>query len=120
MFWRSADDGEDLDGFPNEGVEITFFDLELDVEAHRDPMDETQPDPSVVESSAEEDFLGLSDLYWKSDSSLVCWNWVDWLNWMEFSEFKNRASTLFKLGMDPDAQEALKDATNLESKRNKK
>ncbi|KAL8146553.1 hypothetical protein AgCh_004328 [Apium graveolens] len=119
MFWRSADDGEDLDDFPNEEMELSEM-MELDVEADRDPMDESQPDSSAVESSAEEDFLGLSDLYWKSDSSLVCWNWVDWLNWMEFSEFKNRASTLFKLGMDTDAQEALKDATNLESKRNKK
>lgn len=27
MFWRSADDGEDVDGLPNEGVEITFFHL---------------------------------------------------------------------------------------------
>ena len=37
---------------------------ELDIEAHRDPMDESQPDPSAVESSADEDFTGLSDLYW--------------------------------------------------------
>lgn len=34
--------------------------------------------------------------------------------------FYLQAATLFKLGMDTDAQEALKDATNLESKRNKK
>ncbi|KAL8109542.1 hypothetical protein AgCh_025599 [Apium graveolens] len=31
-----------------------------------------------------------SDVGQKSDSSLVCQNWVDWLNWMELSEFKNR------------------------------
>lgn len=38
---------------------------ELDVEAHVDPMDdESQPDPSTVESSAKEDFTGLSDLCW--------------------------------------------------------
>ncbi|KAL8149901.1 TSL-kinase interacting protein 1 isoform X2 [Apium graveolens] len=37
---------------------------ELDVEAHGDPMDESQPDPSAVESSAKEDFTGLSDLCW--------------------------------------------------------
>ncbi|KAL8094238.1 serine/threonine-protein kinase BSK5-like [Apium graveolens] len=34
--------------------------------------------------------------------------------------FYLQAATLFKLGMDTDAQEALKDATNLESKRYKK
>ncbi|KAK1354639.1 putative serine/threonine-protein kinase BSK3 [Heracleum sosnowskyi] len=34
--------------------------------------------------------------------------------------FYLQAATLFKLGMDTDAQEALEDATNLESKRNKK
>ncbi|KAF1001372.1 hypothetical protein AG4045_004967 [Apium graveolens] len=33
---------------------------------------------------------------------------------------ERRATSLFKLGMDTDAQEALKDATNLESKRNGK
>lgn len=37
---------------------------ELDVEAHGDPMDESHPDPSNVESSAKEDFTGLSDLCW--------------------------------------------------------
>lgn len=31
-----------------------------------------------------------------------------------------QAATLFKLGMDTDAQESLKDATNLESKKYKK
>ncbi|XP_017254152.1 TSL-kinase interacting protein 1 [Daucus carota subsp. sativus] len=37
---------------------------ELDNEAHGDPMDEFQPDPSTMESSAKEDFTGLSDLCW--------------------------------------------------------
>lgn len=37
---------------------------ELDVDAHGDPMDESQPDPTTVGSSAKEDFTGLSDLCW--------------------------------------------------------
>ncbi|XP_074369474.1 uncharacterized protein LOC141710859 [Apium graveolens] len=36
------------------------------------------------------DLLLFGLIMQKSNSSLVCRNWVDWLNWMELSEFKNR------------------------------